>query len=255
MSISRNSPPDPVTLNQWYPLVALAEVAARAEAATMLLGERVLYRVDGGRTEGERELAAWRAGDRSPLPAMGAYGYLWTSLGKPPASLFPIPEWDEPDRRKLNAASIGVAVSAPRAIENFLDMGHFPFVHTDILGAEPHTEVKEYDVEVSAERDEILATPVPLFPAKGLDGLIRRCGRRLRLPGAAPDLLGALQVEPSRREAARRDRAFSAADDSGERSGAHDALRPRRHQRRQGHHPFPADHLRPGQADPGEPVS
>ncbi len=37
-------------------------------------------------------------------------------------------------------------------------MGHFPYVHTDILGAEPHTEVKEYFVEVSEERDEILAT-------------------------------------------------------------------------------------------------
>jgi phenylpropionate dioxygenase-like ring-hydroxylating dioxygenase large terminal subunit len=39
-----------------------------------------------------------------------------------------------------------------------LDMGHFPFVHTGILGEEPHTEVKEYDVEVSESRDEIMAT-------------------------------------------------------------------------------------------------
>jgi phenylpropionate dioxygenase-like ring-hydroxylating dioxygenase large terminal subunit len=56
-----------------------------------------------------------------------------------------------------------VNVSAPRAIENFLDMGHFPYVHTDILGAEPHTEVKEYDVEISYERDEILATRCRFF--------------------------------------------------------------------------------------------
>jgi phenylpropionate dioxygenase-like ring-hydroxylating dioxygenase large terminal subunit len=27
-------------------------------------------------------------------------------------------------------------------------MGHFPYVHSGILGEEPHTEVKEYDVEV-----------------------------------------------------------------------------------------------------------
>ena len=37
-------------------------------------------------------------------------------------------------------------------------MGHFPFVHTGILGEEPHTEVKEYDVSVSESKDELLAT-------------------------------------------------------------------------------------------------
>jgi phenylpropionate dioxygenase-like ring-hydroxylating dioxygenase large terminal subunit len=58
----------------------------------------------------------------------------------------------------MSCGSIGIHVSAPRAVENFLDMGHFPYVHTDILGSEPHTEVKEYDVEVSEERDEVLAT-------------------------------------------------------------------------------------------------
>ena len=45
-------------------------------------------------------------------------------------------------------------------------MGHFPFVHTDVLGAEPHTEVREYEVEVSAERDEILATECRMFQPK-----------------------------------------------------------------------------------------
>ncbi|MDI3403236.1 aromatic ring-hydroxylating dioxygenase subunit alpha [Streptomyces sp. B-S-A6] len=48
--------------------------------------------------------------------------------------------------------------SAPRAVENFLDMGHFPFVHTAVLGDEPHTEVKDYTVEVSVADQEILAT-------------------------------------------------------------------------------------------------
>ena len=46
---------------------------------------------------------------------------------------------------------------------HFLDMGHFPYVHTNILGAEPHTEVKEYDVEISADRDEIVATRCRFF--------------------------------------------------------------------------------------------
>lgn len=145
--------PDPVTLNQWYAIAAEAETPPGRDMATRLLGTPIGYRVGGDGIP-----AAWTAREGSPLPVIRRYGYLWTSLGDPPEALFPIPEWDEPDRRRLNAATIGVAVSAPRAIENFLDMGHFPYVHTDILGAEPHTEVKEYDVEVSTERDELLAT-------------------------------------------------------------------------------------------------
>ena len=78
----------------------------------------------------------------------------------------------------MSCGSIGIHVSAPRAVENFLDMGHFPYVHTDILGAEPHTEVKDYDVEVSEERDEVLAT---------------RC--KFIQPRAAMSATGAIEVE------------------------------------------------------------
>jgi phenylpropionate dioxygenase-like ring-hydroxylating dioxygenase large terminal subunit len=162
---------DPVILNLWHPLAAIAEMPAGRVVDTVLLEERVSFAVDA-----DGKVAAWRSrpklGSGDPvdlakldgtLPAKSAYGYVWTSLGDPPADIFPIPEFDEPDRRKLNAATIGVNVSAPRAIENFLDMGHFPYVHTDILGAEPHTEVKEYDVEISADRDEIVATRCRFF--------------------------------------------------------------------------------------------
>jgi phenylpropionate dioxygenase-like ring-hydroxylating dioxygenase large terminal subunit len=162
---------DLVTLNLWHPLAAVVETPAGRVAETVLLEERLGYAVD------ERgDAAVWRArpalklGDaidigslEGTLPVKVAYGYVWTSLGTPPADLFPIPEFAEPDRRRLNAATVGVNVSAPRAIENFLDMGHFPYVHTDILGAEPHTEVKEYDVEISVDRDEILATRCRFF--------------------------------------------------------------------------------------------
>ncbi|CAN7683127.1 aromatic ring-hydroxylating dioxygenase subunit alpha [Aminobacter sp. LjRoot7] len=162
---------DQVILDLWHPLAALSEVAAGVVVDTVLLEERLSFAIDG-----EGNVAVWR--DRTDLPEGSpvdiatvagklplklAYGYIWTSLGNPPADLFPIPEFDEADRRKLNAATFGVNVSAPRAIENFLDMGHFPYVHTDILGAEPHTEVKEYDVEISVDRDEILATRCRFF--------------------------------------------------------------------------------------------
>ncbi|WP_322097171.1 aromatic ring-hydroxylating dioxygenase subunit alpha [Pelagibius sp. Alg239-R121] len=127
---------------------------------TVLLEEELSYTVDALGSP-----KVWRTGhDAGELvPSQCVYGYVWTCLGEASGEVFAIPEFSEPDRRNMNAATIGVNVSAPRAIENFLDMGHFPYVHTDILGVEPHTEVKEYDVEISIENDEILATRCRFF--------------------------------------------------------------------------------------------
>lgn len=166
---------DPASLNQWFAISALSDIASDTVANTCLMDTPLSYTVSSdGRT------AVWRSrpdpengrrADISPaqssLPVRSAYGYLWTSLGSPPADLFPIPEYDEPDRRRIHAGTIGVNVSAPRAIENFLDMAHFPYVHSGILGAEPHTEVEEYDVEISVERDEILATRCRFYQPRG----------------------------------------------------------------------------------------
>lgn len=164
------SPIDPVTLNLWHVIAATNEVPAGLVQTTMLLGQKLALTRDGAGNP-----LVWRrtdeeAGDEidataitGHLPVRTGYGYVWTSLGNPTAELFPIPEYSEPDRVNMSCGSIGIHVSAPRAVENFLDMGHFPYVHTDILGSEPHTEVKEYDVEVSEERDEVLATRCRFF--------------------------------------------------------------------------------------------
>ncbi len=56
-----------------------------------------------------------------------------------------------------------VKCSPLRAVENFLDIAHFPFVHTDILGAEPHTEVQKYEVEIREKEDEVWATQVKFY--------------------------------------------------------------------------------------------
>ena len=72
-------------------------------------------------------------------------------------NIFEIPEYYEPDRRNIHAATIRVKVSAPRVIENFLDLAHFPFVHPGSLGEEPYTEIKDYDVDILEESNEVLA--------------------------------------------------------------------------------------------------
>ncbi len=151
---------DKTTQNLWYAIAALQEMESGTIYETVLLEEAISYSVN---SDGVSRV--WRRADEKAgiLPNQHAYGYVWTCLGEPAGDIFPIPEFFEPDRRNMNAATIGVNVSAPRAIENFLDMGHFPFVHTDILGVEPHTEVKEYDVEISEVDEEILATRCKFF--------------------------------------------------------------------------------------------
>lgn len=145
---------DPVVLNQWHPLSSFNEIVVGQKHRTVLLGRSLFYQQTA-----KGELFVWSCDNVSfVLPTKRAYGFLWTSLGIPPDELFAVEEIDEPDRQNVATGVFGVNVSFGRAIENFLDMGHFPFVHTGILGEEPHTEVKEYDVDVSESRDEIMAT-------------------------------------------------------------------------------------------------
>ena len=240
---------DPVIFNLWHPLAAVAETVVGVVHTTTLLGERVGFALD---TSGG--VAAWRARpglpERGPvriedvpdlLPTRVRYGYVWSSLGAPDGELFAIPEYDEPDRRNMNASTIGMHVSAPRAIENFLDMGHFPFVHTGVLGAEPHTEVREYDVEVSAERDEILATECRMFQPKAAAASSAGARRRVRVPGAASVLRRAVQVRRPRPGPPRRDRGLLAAGRRGTHPRPHVAVGARPRARGQGDPQLPAD--------------
>lgn len=160
MSIACN---DPVALGLWHPIAAIEDIPSTTEQCSRLLGQPVHYqKLD------EHDIRV-RDGERS-LPVTLAYGYVWTCLGTPTAPLFELPEYAEADRRNVCAATVGVRVSAPRAVENFLDMGHFPFVHTGILGVEPHTEVREYQVELDEQRDEILATECVFYQPQAAAG-------------------------------------------------------------------------------------
>jgi phenylpropionate dioxygenase-like ring-hydroxylating dioxygenase large terminal subunit len=162
---------DPVIFNLWHAIGDIEDMQPNTVYQTVLLEEPVSFAIDVAGTS-----FAWRSqpsdktgasfnqtGLTGKLAVRSAYGCLWTCLGLPSTDIFSIPEYLEPNRRNVSAGTIGVNVSAPRAIENFLDMGHFPYVHTNILGAEPHTEVKEYDVEILADRDEIIATRCRFF--------------------------------------------------------------------------------------------
>lgn len=83
-----------------------------------------------------------------------AYGLVWVQLAKAEEgqsdSALPVFEAEADVRlRKLNCGPYDVAASAPRIIENFLDMSHFGFVHEGWLGSRDSTEMAHYEVETT----------------------------------------------------------------------------------------------------------
>ncbi|AHD23199.1 vanillate O-demethylase oxygenase subunit [Rhodococcus pyridinivorans SB3094] len=142
-------------MNQWYPVCSEQEVA-EAVVHTRLLGADIECSVDA---DGEPTV---RDGD-AVLPVQRRYGFVWTTLGAPEKDVFPIDEADEPDRRYVPCGWVTLRSSPGRVVENFLDMAHFPFVHTGILGGEAATEVARYKWEIRRETDEVWATDCTFF--------------------------------------------------------------------------------------------
>ena len=120
-----------IARNQWYP-VAIEHLVTRNRPETIvLMGEQLtIHRM-------EDDSLQVTGSDGRVCPVTLRYGHVWSSIGAPGHAL--------------------------RVVENFLDIAHFPFVHTDVLGAEPHTEVEPYKVEIRDTVDEVWATKVRFF--------------------------------------------------------------------------------------------
>jgi phenylpropionate dioxygenase-like ring-hydroxylating dioxygenase large terminal subunit len=78
------------------------------------------------------------------------YGLVWVCVGDPVGEVPCFPEWDDGNFRKIEAGPYLFRAHAPRVIENFLDVGHFPFVHAGFLGDPKHTEIADYEVETGS---------------------------------------------------------------------------------------------------------
>lgn len=86
--------------------------------------------------------------------AQQAFGLIWVKLASRDSAL-PVFQAEQDDGlRKLNCGPYEVAVSAPRVIENFLDMAHFGFVHEGLLGSREASAIDDY---------EVVATPTGLL--------------------------------------------------------------------------------------------
>jgi phenylpropionate dioxygenase-like ring-hydroxylating dioxygenase large terminal subunit len=126
-------------------------------------------RLSIGRVDGQEIVCAyhgWRFGERGQCIAIPAhpqlappesacltmhharerYGLVWVCAGEPRGDVLPFPESANDGLRKVVCGPYAVATGGPRIVENFLDMAHFPFVHSGILGEEPKNEVRPYEV-------------------------------------------------------------------------------------------------------------
>lgn len=77
--------------------------------------------------------------------AQERYGWVWISLGEPAHDLPAFAEWDDPTYRKIHCGPYRFKANAPRVVENFLDVAHFPFVHEGYLGDPEHTAISDYE--------------------------------------------------------------------------------------------------------------
>ncbi len=82
-----------------------------------------------------------------PFPVRERYGAIWVSLGSPAGDPPPFPEWEEKSLAKTRCGPYRVNASAPRLLENFLDVAHLPIVHQGILGDPRRPEMPPYRVE------------------------------------------------------------------------------------------------------------
>jgi len=77
------------------------------------------------------------------------YDLIWVCIGEPQYEISNFPEWEDESYRNIPSGPYDFNAAAPRAIENFLDVAHFPFVHAGTLGDPAHPEITDYEASHS----------------------------------------------------------------------------------------------------------
>jgi phenylpropionate dioxygenase-like ring-hydroxylating dioxygenase large terminal subunit len=89
------------------------------------------------------------------------YGWIWVTPRQTGNDIPVFPQWDDPSYRKIFCGPYAYKAAATRAVENFLDVAHFPFVHEGFLGDPGHTEIEDYTVDVG--EDGVTATDIRVW--------------------------------------------------------------------------------------------
>ena len=89
------------------------------------------------------------------------YGFVWVALEEPEQEIPMFPEWEQAAAITFQCGPYFINASAPRIVENFVDVAHFPFTHKDLLGDPAFPEVPNYNLVVEAE--EISAEDIHFY--------------------------------------------------------------------------------------------
>lgn len=89
------------------------------------------------------------------------YDFVWVCMGEPAYDLPVFPEWHDDTYRRVLCGPYHFKASAPRIVENFLDVAHFPYVHENILGVRERPEIPDY--EVTTDENGVTASDIKIF--------------------------------------------------------------------------------------------
>ena len=89
------------------------------------------------------------------------YGLIWVTMGEPAHDIPTFPEWEDEGYRNLPSGPYIFNAAAPRAIENYLDVAHFPFVHEGSLGDRDHPEIADY--EATFDENGVVADGIDVY--------------------------------------------------------------------------------------------
>lgn len=153
----RGKTDDPMALGEWIVVGRSTDLTAGRPWPARLLGQDIVcLRGADGLLQAHEVDARDQPG--AALSACERFGHLWVSFSASPRPMAVVPEFDEPQRRLVCWGGLDVHTSAQRLIENFLDMGHFAFVHPGVLGELPHTAIADYRVELRRDVAEVWCT-------------------------------------------------------------------------------------------------
>jgi phenylpropionate dioxygenase-like ring-hydroxylating dioxygenase large terminal subunit len=106
--------------------------------------------------DGGRCVLVPSSGDGRPVPPAAhlpvvhtdeRYGLVWVCPGEPVSGIAHMAADSDPAYRRINSGVEVWRTSATRMTDNFLDISHFPFVHTGTFGIEANTQVPHLDLE------------------------------------------------------------------------------------------------------------
>jgi vanillate O-demethylase monooxygenase subunit len=93
--------------------------------------------------------------------AQERHGLVWVCLGEPRADIPEFPEFSDSTYQFDLVDPFVRRCTAARAIENFVDQAHFPFVHAGILGDPAHPEVPDVETFVRVGEELRFAWDAP----------------------------------------------------------------------------------------------